>query len=172
MGSTVKSVLTAVLDVNSNNVELAKLLNVSTRRIVSGKVKRELFNGIIEKEENKKITDYPSEKLQSLDESSIDKVSNNVMESEGINASVEKCKKKIFHTVLSPKDRKIRDDKLDLSVVRDFFHDICKLDTFASAKVYVHNYDGTYSYHHQVHVKSQSIKCYYDVLKCKRKRIL
>lgn len=54
VGSTFESVLTAVLDVNSNNVEIAKLLNVSTRRIVSGKVKRELFNGIVEKEENKK----------------------------------------------------------------------------------------------------------------------
>ena len=84
------------------------------------------------------------------------------MESEVINASLKECKKNIFHTVLSPKNRKIRDDKLDLSVVRDFCHDICRLDTFASAKVYVHNYDGTYSYH-QVHMKSQSIKCYYDV---------
>ena len=133
------------------------------------------------------------EKLQSSDESSIDElstdleeyysniidsdesgwsyydgsndgreVSNNDMESEVINASLKECKKNIFHTVLSPKNRKIRDDKLDLSVVRDFCHDICRLDTFASAKVYVHNYDGTYSYH-QVHVKSQSIKCYYDV---------
>ena len=52
VGSTVESVLTAVLDVNSNNVEIAKLLNVSTRRIVIGKVKSELFNGIIEKEES------------------------------------------------------------------------------------------------------------------------
>ena len=52
VGSTVKSVLNAVLDVNSNNVEIAKLLNVSTRRIVIGKVKSELFNGIIEKEES------------------------------------------------------------------------------------------------------------------------
>ena len=89
-------------------------------------------------------------------------VANNEMESEGVNASLKKCRKNIFHTVLSPKNRKIRDDKLDLSVVRDFCHDICRLDTFASAKVFVHNYDGTYSYH-QVHVKSQSIKCYYDV---------
>ena len=46
--------------------------------------------------------------------------------------------------------------------MRDFCHDICRLDTFASAKVYVHNYDGTFSYH-QVHVRSQSIKCYYDI---------
>ena len=195
VGSTVESVLTAVLDVNLNNVEIAKLLNVSTRRIVSGKVKRELFNGIIEKEENKKRTDHPLEKLQSSDESSIDElstdleeyysyiidsdesgwsdydgnndgseVSNNDMESEDINTSLKECKKNIFYTVLSPKDRKIRDDKLDLSVVRDFCHDICRLDTFASAKVHVHNYDGTYFYH-QVHVKSQSIKCYYDVFR-------
>ena len=62
--STVETVLTAVLDVNSNNVELAKLLNVSTRRIVSGKLKRELFNGIIEKEKNEKVTDQLLEKIQ------------------------------------------------------------------------------------------------------------
>ena len=76
--------------------------------------------------------------------------------------SIRKPKTNIFYTALSPKERKIRDDKLDLGVVRDFCHDICRLDTFASAKVYIHNYDGTFSYH-QVHVRSQSIKYYYDI---------
>ena len=43
-------------------------------------MKRELFNGIIEKEENKKRTDHPLEKLQSSDESSIDELSTDLEE--------------------------------------------------------------------------------------------
>ena len=189
--STIESILTAVLDNNSNNVELAKLLNVSRRRIMCGKLKRKIFDGIIENEKNKKINDCPLEAVESSDESIIDELStdleeyysnikdsdesgwggssdenaeasNNDIDSEEVTESIKKCRKNIFFTVLSPKGRKIRDDKLDLSVVRDFCHDVCRLDTFASAKVYVHNYDGTYSYH-QVHIKSQSIKCYYDI---------
>ena len=70
--------------------------------------------------------------------------------------------KNIFLSVLSPRERKTRKDKLNLNVVRDFCHEICRLDTFASAKIFVHNYDGTRSYH-QMHVKSQSLKNYYKV---------
>lgn len=50
--STIESILTAVMGNNSNNVELEKLLNVSRRRIKNGKVKRKIFDGIIEKEKN------------------------------------------------------------------------------------------------------------------------
>lgn len=100
-----------------------------------------------------------SDKDGSSDEN--EEVSNNEMKSQEVNKSLKKCQKNIFHTVLSPKERKVRDDKLDLGVARDFCHNVCRLDTFASAKVYVHNYDGTFSYH-QVHIKSQSIKCYYE----------
>ena len=39
---------------------------------------------------------------------------------------------------------------------------MCRLDTFATAKIFVRNYDGTRSYH-QVHVKSQSLKDYYNL---------
>ena len=84
------------------------------------------------------------------------------------NKSVENCKgvekesvkKNIFYSVLSPKEKKTRLDKLDLSIVRDFCHEKCRLDTFASSQVFVHNYDGTHSYH-QIHVKSQSLMQYY-----------
>ena len=179
---------------NSNNVELEKLLNVSRRRIKNGKVKRKIFDGIIEKEKNKNVADHPLEKLQSSEESSGDELSTDLeeyysnirdtdesgwsasdgssdeneevsdgeMKSQEVNESPKKCRRNIFHRVLSPKERKIRDDKLDLGVVCDFCHDVCRLDTFASAKVYVHNYDGTYSYH-QVHIKSQPIQCYFEI---------
>ena len=63
------------------------------------------------------------------------------MESERVSNSPKKCRKNTLHIVLSPKDRKVRGDKPDLGVVRDFCHDVCRLDTFASAKVYVHDYD-------------------------------
>jgi hypothetical protein len=51
---------------------------------------------------------------------------------------------------------------LDLNVVRDFSHEICRFDTFATAKIFVRNYDGTTSYH-QMHTKSQSMKDYYKI---------
>ena len=72
--------------------------------------------------------------------------------------SIKKRENMFVHALL-PTTRKIRDDKVDLTVVRDFCHEVCRLDTFASTKVFVHNYDGTHSYH-QVHIKSQSIKNY------------
>ena len=72
------------------------------------------------------------------------------------------ARKNIFFSSLTPRRRKTRKDKLDLNVVRDFCHNICRLDTFASAKIYVHNYDGTRSYH-QVHVKSQSLFDYFKI---------
>lgn len=133
----VESVLTAILDVYANNEEIAKLLNISTRRIVRGKVKRKLINGIIQKEFFIQIMNGNS---GNNDESEI---TNNEIESKGINASLQKCRENIFHTVLSPKDRNVRDDELNHSVIRDFCHDICRLNTFALIKVYVHNYDGT-----------------------------
>ena len=82
------------------------------------------------------------------------------------NNSVQKesVKKNIFYSVLSPKEKKTRLDKLDLSIVRDFCHEKCRLDTFASSQVFVHNYDGTHSYH-QIHVKSQSLMQYYLLFK-------
>ena len=132
--STIESVLTAILDNNSNNVELAKLLNVSRRRIVSGKLKRKVFDGIIENEKNKIAVNNSSQKSQSSDESSIDElstdleeyysntrdtdesgwsnkdgssdsndeVSKNEIKSENVTESLKKCRKNIFHTVLSP----------------------------------------------------------------------
>lgn len=53
-------------------------------------------------------------------------------------------------------------DKLDVNIVRDFCHDVCRLDTFATAKIFAPNYDGTRSYH-QFHVKSQSLRDYFNM---------
>ena len=66
----------------------------------------------------------------------------------------------LFFRALSPKERKVRIDKLDLSTVREFCHEICRLDTFASTKIFVHNYDGTHSYH-EIHIRSHSLIEYY-----------
>lgn len=97
----------------------------------------------------------------SSDESDVDKDDMEIDNSDNGNKELKKKEKKnIFFLAISPKIRKTRKDKLNLDVVRDFCHDICRLDTFATAKIFVHNYDGSRSYH-QVHVKSQSLKDYY-----------
>ena len=179
--STIENVITAISYESSNSVEISKLFGVSRRRITNGKIKRNVFDQVIEKEKSEIKTYHTLNELQSSDESGADVISTdienhycNMMDSDEDSESLDqkshiensdsirKPKTNIFYTALSPKERKIRDDKLDLGVVRDFCHDVCRLDTFASAKVYVHNYDGTFSYH-QVHVRSQSIKCYYDI---------
>ena len=49
--STIECILTAVMDNDSNNVELEKLLYVSTRRIKNGKSKRKVFDGISERDQ-------------------------------------------------------------------------------------------------------------------------
>ena len=71
--------------------------------------------------------------------------------------------KNVLRDALNFRSRKIRKDKLNLEVVRDFCHDICRLDTFNSGhKIHVHNYDGSYDYH-QVHIRNQSLKEYYKL---------
>ena len=71
--------------------------------------------------------------------------------------------KNIFRDALNFKTRKIRRDKLNLEVVRDFCHDVCRLDTFNSGhRIHVHNYDGSYDYH-QIHIRNQSLKEYYKL---------
>ena len=68
-----------------------------------------------------------------------------------------------FREAFVSRRRKIRKDKLNLEVVRDFCHDVCRLDTFNSnQKIHVHNYDGSYDYH-QVHIRNQSLKEFYNI---------
>ena len=47
----------------------------------------------------------------------------------------------------------------DLNVVCDFCHDVCRLDTFASASKFVRR---TRSYH-QAHIKTQSVEKYFNM---------
>ena len=186
--STIDTILSALYFKDCNNVEIAELLNVSRKRVAGCKVKREIFNAIVEKESD---PNKMNEEIRSSDESVVDEYmadfgsvspssdsysssSDTYSESDGtesggsemnkseseILGKGKKRRENIMLNAISPKIRKIREDKIDLSVVRDFCHEICRLDTFASTKVYVHNYDGTHSYH-QVHIRSQSIKNYY-----------
>ena len=145
--------------------------------------KRKCFVSVIDKASN---PTKENDTMQSSDESIIDEymadfgssyessdvesiLSESFSESdniESINSAIEvpnvEKKENIFVHALAPTARKICEDKVDLTVVRDFCHEMCRLDTFASTKVYVHNYDGTHSYH-QVHIRSQSIKNYYTM---------
>ena len=58
----------------------------------------------------------------------------------------------------------MRCNKLDLGVVRDYCHEICRKDTFnSSKKIRVHNYDGSFDYH-PIHLRNQSLKEYYKLL--------
>jgi hypothetical protein len=190
--STIENVISSISVVNSNSTEMAKFLNVTRRRIVTGKERRKIFNNIIEKEENRNRND---ETIDSSDNSEVDVYNADFGDDETILSSSEdeveseedddnentemeiptaentefqsngggkKKKQNLFQLALTPTERKIRNDKLDLSVVRDWSHNICRLDTFASAKIYVHNYDGTHSYHQQ-HVKCQAIKFYHEL---------
>ena len=57
-------------------------------------------------------------------------------------APVLKKYKNIFNENLNYRKRKIRCNKLDLGVVRDYCHEVCRMDTFnSSQKIQVHNYD-------------------------------
>ena len=189
IGSTIDTVLTAISVKESNNTIMAEVLGMTTRRLAKAKVNRkEVDRLILEGDKKNKST---SESDQIIDDSScystdIDQyyadygsgasndgrcdysTSGSETESVSIGLSppevlTEKKKKfNIFFNALSPKARKPRTDKLDLNVVRDFCHETCRLDTFASAKIFVHNYDGSHSYH-QIHMRSQSLKEHYKI---------
>ena len=50
-----------------------------------------------------------------------------------------------------------------MGIVRDYCHEICRMDTFnSSQKIQVHNYDGSFDYH-PVHIRNQSLKEYYKI---------
>ena len=189
--ATVDILLTAVSVMSLSDSEIASGLGVTRTKVAAARKKRERFNDIVNEkstDDNEHQSDSASEKGISSDYSAVDNYrafynssdeldGMNTEDSEGesetdatdhqANNSVNNRNKKVvpknlFLSVLSPRERKTRKDKLDLNVVRDFCHDICRLDTFASAKIFVHNYDGTRSYH-QVHIKSQSLIEYYKI---------
>jgi hypothetical protein len=67
--STIENVISSISVVNSNSTEMAKFLNVTRRRIVTGKERRKIFDNIIEKEENRNRKD---ETIESSDNSEVD----------------------------------------------------------------------------------------------------
>ena len=67
--STIENVISSISVEKSNSSEMAKLLYVTRRRIISGKERRKIFNNIIEKEENQNKID---ESTESSDQSEID----------------------------------------------------------------------------------------------------
>ena len=69
MESTIDIILSALYFKECNNVEIAELLNVSRKRVACSKVKREIFNSIVEKESNPNQMD---EVIRSSDESVVD----------------------------------------------------------------------------------------------------
>ena len=175
--------------ISIDNSIMSEVLGVTRKRLANAKVKRKEVDRLIL--EGDKKNNSSSESDESIDESScystdIDQyyadygseisnecerdysTSGSDTESVSIGlpppevATEKKKKQNIFYDALSPKGRKTRIDKLDLNVVRDFCHETCRLDTFASAKIFVHNYDGSHSYH-QIHVRSQSLKEYYKM---------
>ena len=185
--ASTETVLTAIIDLSLSDSVIASTLGVTRKKIAAAREKRISFNNIV----NEKIIDknvQQSDSASDSDSSAVDhynafyntsdEVDDTYTEDSGsesdigetdtqCSSSVNNSNKKLvaknlFCSVLSSKERRIRKDKLDLNVVRDFCHDICRLDTFASAKIFVHNYDGTRSYH-QVHIKSQSLKEYFKI---------
>ena len=187
--ATKDTLLSAASVKSLSNNDIADILGVSKRRMAAARQRRSVFDSVVNsKSADRNVSQEcsdSSESTHSSDDSSIDhyeahfcdsdindasddsQIDDNNNENSEDEISVNKKTVKIekentFFSALSPKFRKIRRDKLDLNVVRDFCHDVCRLDTFATAKIFVRNYDGTRSYH-QLHVKSQSLRDYYNM---------
>jgi hypothetical protein len=130
--------------------------------------KRNFVPSSLEKSNSSNISDT-SEEFSSFDDCESD-VSHDFQESasdtelsDDEKATVLKKFKNIFNENLNYRRRKIRFSKLDLSVVRDWCHEICRMDTFNSTqKIQVHNYDGSFNYH-PVHIRNQSLQEYFKI---------
>lgn len=184
--ATIESLLSAVSVDECSNVEIGELLQISRRRIAAAKQKRKMFDDIVEKEKKKKersIEIIDSDGSVTDDNSVVDEYSadfgdynSDASKSDNENENNVRCeisdrqtpeakdteKENVFLFALSPRERLLRRDKLKLGVVRDYCHEVCRLDTFASAKVFVHDYDGNHSYH-QVHQKTHALQEYYNM---------
>lgn len=101
------------------------------------------FNSSDDVDDSQSINSHQSINSQSVDsQSQLDSDETNSNNPDYVNKKKKSNAKNIFMSVLSPEQRKTRKDKLDLKIVRDFCHEMCRLDTFASAKILVHNCDG------------------------------
>ena len=182
---TMDTIITALISIDVTNKEIEKLLSVPRKRVATARERRLKFDKLAEnaaKEVENEINDNRSEcTIDTEDDQSslpsIDNDGNSICSSDVIDdfstdvssistAAPTKAKpmnKNVLRDALNFRSRKIRKDKLNLEVVRDFCHDICRLDTFNTGhKIYVHNYDGSYDYH-QVHIRNQSLKEYYKL---------
>ena len=154
MESTIETVLSSVIckDLLTSEIEAAP--SISRKRIGAARIKRDEFENAVAKtimEEKTEESESESELCISSDNSEIenyrayyntsDEVDDlssldstaEMVEENSMVQSEKKCEKKYFFSSLTPRRRKTRKDKLDLNVVRDFCHNICRLDTFASA---------------------------------------
>jgi chromosome segregation ATPase len=161
--ATIESLLSAVSIEECGNVEIAELLQISRRRIASAKQKIKMFDDVVEKvkkkiEKSREIIDSDGSVVDEYstdfgDENSDEKSCTDGNENDERD-EIEQTpdmkdteKENVFFFALSPKERELRRDKLNLNVVRDYCHEVCRLDTSASARVFVHDYDGNHSYH-------------------------
>ena len=109
------------------------------------------------------LSSSSSDDLLSKISHDFNKISDNTISSQDTTTKrkVNQVKKtNVFNDNLNYKKRKIREDKLNLEIVRDFCHATCRMDTFnSSQKIQVHDYDGLFEYH-PVHIRNQSLKEY------------
>ena len=179
---TIDTIITALVTLDVKNVVVEKILGISRKRVASARKVRAKFDDIIQREacnEKNNVDSDDSESSINLesgqesispddDDSTLSEYNNDVSDSSSqssVNSAVASKQKEksqnVFREAFVSRRRKVRKDKLNLEVVRDFCHDVCRLDTFNSnQKIHVHNYDGSYDYH-QVHIRNQSLKEYY-----------
>ena len=182
---TIDTIITALVSNDVTNIEIEKLLCVPRKRIATARERRLKFDKLAENAADvvgNQINDNTSDSTVNTEEdqwslSSSDDDGNSIYSGGDIDvfstdvssistvapAKEKPMKKNVFRDALNFRVRKIRKDKLNLEVVRDFCHDVCRLDTFNSGhKIHVHNYDGSYDYH-QIHIRNQSLKEYYKM---------
>ena len=187
--STIDTILTSLATSDYRNYFIAEVLGVPNKRVAKATSRRAEFDKFVQSqidslpevgnninqlvqddsESTNTIASSTDSKTSSVDESNwqdSDDVGDIPSEPQLCNTdkpSQIKRKKNAFNENLNYKKRKERRDKLNLEVVREFCHDVCRLDTFnSSKKIQVHNYNGTFEYH-TVHIKNQSLKEYYQL---------
>ena len=186
--ATIDVVLTSLAALNCTTTEIATCLGMTRKRIARAKERRKEFDLLVQNEatklkSNSKIkkrisaesniikrsdclSSSSSDDIQSEISHDFDEMSDNTMFSQDTttrqkNNQVKKTN--IFNDNLNYKKRQIREDKVNLEIVRDFCHATCRMDTFnSSQKIQVHNYDGSFEYH-PVHIRNQSLKEYYKI---------
>ena len=158
--ATIDDVLTSLAALNCSTTEIAARLGMTRKRIARAEERRTEFNllvqnaatkiksnpGVKTKNAESNITkrreylsssssdDLQSEISRDFDEVSVDTTSAQDSTRKKVNL-VKKTN--IFNESLNYNKRKLREDKLNLEVVRDFCHATCRMDAFnGSQKIY------------------------------------